>query len=199
MSANAEASQDRGKMRGFADDAHKRVFLLDSMCAWRMQVARHRSGRSAGFAIVTFARREEAQRAINLMGENENYSLHGRKLQIRWYTPEVQQGNMAAAQGVLNSLLSGRAPASDVANFDPSPWGAQTPLLAIQQALLASTQLETPTKAAEDALKALEALVSPRPGIDTSPLQHAAGLQVRAHKLRCTIAAHQAHYQLLPA
>lgn len=49
------------------------------------QIARHRSGRSAGFAIVTFATHEEASAAVRGM---DSATFMGRPLSCRWYQQE---------------------------------------------------------------------------------------------------------------
>lgn len=49
------------------------------------QIARHRSGRSAGFAIVTFSSHQEALRAMQAV---DNSMFLGRKLMIRWFKPD---------------------------------------------------------------------------------------------------------------
>uniref|UniRef100_A0A7S0YAM3 RRM domain-containing protein n=1 Tax=Polytomella parva TaxID=51329 RepID=A0A7S0YAM3_9CHLO len=48
------------------------------------QIARHRSGRSAGFAIVTFAKAEDAVVAMETV---ENQIFLGRRMCIRWFQP----------------------------------------------------------------------------------------------------------------
>ncbi|KXZ52481.1 hypothetical protein GPECTOR_9g525 [Gonium pectorale] len=55
------------------------------------QIARHRSGRSAGFAIVTFARHEEAVAAMKSV---DNLLFMGRRLSVKWFSPErAMEGN----------------------------------------------------------------------------------------------------------
>ena len=49
------------------------------------QIARHRSGRSAGFAIVTFSTHEEASAAVRGM---DSATFMGRPLSCRWYQQE---------------------------------------------------------------------------------------------------------------
>ncbi|GFR50273.1 hypothetical protein Agub_g12460 [Astrephomene gubernaculifera] len=55
------------------------------------QIARHRSGRSAGFAIVTFLRHEEAVAAMQAI---DNLMFMGRRLSVKWFSPErALEGN----------------------------------------------------------------------------------------------------------
>jgi RNA recognition motif-containing protein len=60
----------------FQRNAHVRL-----PCPLCEQIARHRSGRSAGFAIVTFLRHEEAALA---MANMDNLVFLGRKLSVKW-------------------------------------------------------------------------------------------------------------------
>ncbi|PNH05407.1 hypothetical protein TSOC_008341 [Tetrabaena socialis] len=66
------------------------------------QIARHRSGRSAGFAIVTFLRNEEATAAMQAV---DNLMFMGRRLCVKWFSPErALEGvelNMNALQQAL--------------------------------------------------------------------------------------------------
>ncbi|KAJ9514723.1 hypothetical protein QJQ45_028394 [Haematococcus lacustris] len=62
------------------------MFLL----AWP-QIARHRSGRSAGFAIVSYNKREEAALALHAA---DGVVFLGRRLNIRWYSSDTQHGNV---------------------------------------------------------------------------------------------------------
>eukprot|EP00798_Chlamydomonas_sp_ICE-L_P015710 gene15710-21820_t len=63
------------------------------------QIARHRSGRSAGFAIVTYAKHEEAALALQSV---DNSQFLGRRLNVRWYQPERDSMNAQQIQGMLN-------------------------------------------------------------------------------------------------
>ncbi|KAG1654890.1 hypothetical protein FOA52_006534 [Chlamydomonas sp. UWO 241] len=58
-----------------------------------VQIARHRSGRSAGFAIVSFASHEQAAGAMAAM---DGSVYMGRKLSVRWYQPEQDSGSAQA-------------------------------------------------------------------------------------------------------
>lgn len=63
------------------------LFCTAEKCCFRVptQIARHRSGRSAGFAIVTFSRHEEALAAMQTI---DNSLFLGRRLSVKWYQPE---------------------------------------------------------------------------------------------------------------
>ncbi|KAG2451779.1 hypothetical protein HYH02_003557 [Chlamydomonas schloesseri] len=64
------------------------------------QIARHRSGRSAGFAIVTFLRHEEAVAAMQAV---DNLMFMGRRLSVKWFSPErALEGNVGGVADVLN-------------------------------------------------------------------------------------------------
>lgn len=87
------------------------------------QIARHRSGRSAGFAIVSYMTHEEAARALGL----HNSFFQGRKLSVAWYTPapdaiEQQQLAFFAQQlqeaELLHALRSAAPPLGG-----PASWG----------------------------------------------------------------------------
>ena len=55
-------------------------------CPVLPQIARHRSGRSAGFAIVTFTDFTHARAALQAL---DNATLFGRRLNVRWYQPDT--------------------------------------------------------------------------------------------------------------
>ncbi|GIL87164.1 hypothetical protein Vretifemale_15241 [Volvox reticuliferus] len=63
------------------------------------QIARHRSGRSAGFAIVTFLRHEEAVAAMQAM---DNFLYMGRRLSVKWFSPERALEGGSHSVDVLN-------------------------------------------------------------------------------------------------
>ncbi|GLC45507.1 hypothetical protein PLESTM_001743200 [Pleodorina starrii] len=63
------------------------------------QIARHRSGRSAGFAIVTFLRHEEAVAAMQAM---DNFLYMGRRLSVKWFSPERALEGSSHSVDVLN-------------------------------------------------------------------------------------------------
>ncbi|MEW5300076.1 MAG: hypothetical protein WDW36_003033 [Sanguina aurantia] len=56
------------------------------------QIARHRSGRSAGFAIVTFRHREDADVALSRV---DNSLFLGRHLMVRWFQQEREALHLA--------------------------------------------------------------------------------------------------------
>mmetsp|Transcript_28721 Transcript_28721/g.73044 ORF Transcript_28721/g.73044 Transcript_28721/m.73044 type:complete len:537 (-) Transcript_28721:1021-2631(-) len=71
------------------------------------QIARHRSGRSAGFAIVTFADQASAAKALQI---TDTSVLFGRPLSVRWYSAERsldKQGMSIEQQQQLASMLQG--------------------------------------------------------------------------------------------
>lgn len=59
------------------------------------QIARHRSGRSAGFAIITFSQQHEALTALQTV---DNTYLLGRQLVVRWF-----QADKALAEKALDN------------------------------------------------------------------------------------------------
>lgn len=78
-----------------------------------MQIARHRSGRSAGFAIIGFSTHEEALRAL----KGADGTMHlGRKLSVKWYSPETapqSDGTAAAAVPAVFKQQQAVAPLLD--------------------------------------------------------------------------------------
>jgi RNA recognition motif-containing protein len=89
---------DRGstcKLRG-----HLRVPCSSSF----VQIARHRSGRSAGFAIITYASMAEAQAALVA----DNHYLCGRRLQLRWYSATDGTSSTSRQQVLGRDLLLGQ-------------------------------------------------------------------------------------------
>lgn len=70
--------------------------LFPAPCHSPLQLARHRSGRSAGFAIVAFHSQDEARSALL---QTDGALFLGRLLAVRWFLPSDREGMGMEANG----------------------------------------------------------------------------------------------------
>jgi hypothetical protein len=88
------------------DGPHLQIIFSKFGIVVDAQIAKHRSGRSAGFAIVTFSRHEEAMLAMKHM---DNSMYQGRKLSLRWFEPD-SEADQASLQSITMKGLTRLGP-----------------------------------------------------------------------------------------
>ncbi|KAL6747576.1 hypothetical protein V8C86DRAFT_1306258 [Haematococcus lacustris] len=93
----------KGLAKG-ATERHLHAVFSQFGVVMECQIARHRSGRSAGFAIISYNKREEAALALQAA---DGVVFLGRRLNIRWYSSDTHHGNVLGLdfQDNLNSLM----------------------------------------------------------------------------------------------
>lgn len=131
----------KGLSKG-ASERHLHTIFASFGTVTDSQIARHRSGRSAGFAIVTFLRHEEAALAMQNM---DNLVFLGRKLSVKWFEAARVLGSDITPFSALQNL--GPADLLALAQLLNEPPAAAPPAPVLTAPLPAPPQAVLPSPA----------------------------------------------------